>query len=184
MALWFSGAIFALRSMVQPADSLDSHRVMPEKTPVPIDSTRERRQHDRRQPSLRGIVIGGSGRTRRRGPRRASDHHGYYVDWYETRLFAVSLAIVLLCCTDALLTLTLLERGAEEVNLFMAHLIEQGIRTFVSIKLAITVVGLLVLVAHSTFRLLGFVRVRHILYGILASYMVLFVYQLELLSRI
>ena len=142
----------------------------------------DRRTADRRSTTWRSLVFGGVGKNRRRGPRRWSDRHGYYVDWYETRLLVVSLGIFLLCCTDALFTLTLLDRGAEEVNLFMAYLIDSSVEAFVAIKVGFTAVGLVFLVMHSTFRLLGVLPVKHVLLVLLGNYVVLFVYQVGMLS--
>lgn len=141
----------------------------------------ERRGGERRHTNLTSIVLGGIGKNRRRGPRRFSDLRGYYVDWYETRLLAVSLGILLLCCSDAWFTLTLLGQGANEVNVLMEMLIQRDVNTFVNIKLGVTAVGLIYLVAHSSFRLRGLVLVRHVLYLLLGSYIVLFIYQLSML---
>jgi hypothetical protein len=142
----------------------------------------ERRQGDRRRSavglSLRGLVMG-----RRRSPRRHGDHHNYYVDWYETKLFAVVLAIFILNCLDALFTLTLLSKGGEEINLLMAALLEISTEAFVNVKLSVTAIALIFLVFHSAVRLIGFFRVRHLLYGILGNYFALFVYELNLLAR-
>ena len=146
-----------------------------------IDANRERRSGDRRQTTWTSIIVGGIGKNRRRGPRRFSDHRGYYVDWYEPRLLAVSLGILVLCCIDAWFTLTLLGEGAKEVNVLMDMLIQRDVNTFVHIKLGVTAVGLVYLVVHSSFRLRGLVLVRHVLYLLLGSYVLLFIYQLSML---
>ena len=104
--------------------------------------------------------------------------------WYDATLFATTLTIYLLCCLDALFTLSLLGTGAKEVNAVMALLIENGARTFVSIKLGITGICLIILVLYSSFRLFGFLRVRYVLYGILGTYGLLFFYQIDMLSRV
>lgn len=129
--------------------------------------------------------MGGLLRGRRREPRRGADCHGYYVDWYDDpRLFAAVMGIFLLNCMDAVFTLTLLSKGAEEINYFMAILLEDSISTFVNIKLGITAIALVFLVAHSAFRLVGFLRVRHLLYAIFGNYLALFIYELSLLARV
>jgi hypothetical protein len=151
-----------------------------------LESTRvDRRLRDRRRPSFKGFVLGGLFRGRRREPRRCADGHAYYVDWYDDpRLFAVVMGIFILNCMDAVFTLTLLSKGAEEINYFMAVLLETSIPMFVNIKLGITAVALVFLVAHSAFRLIGFVRVRHLLYGIFGNYLALFFYELSMLARV
>jgi hypothetical protein len=143
----------------------------------------ERRTQDRRRRVLYSLVIGGVVGGRRRGPRRASDVGGYYVDWYEPRLLAVAAGTFLLCCMDALLTLVLLSRGAIEINVLMAALLARGATTFVNVKLAMTAVALLYLVAHSSHRVLVSLRVRHLLYAVFGGYFLLFYYQLDMLAR-
>lgn len=94
------------------------------------------------------------------------------------------MGIFALCCTDAAFTLALIDRGAREVNLFMQLLIQQGINTFVGIKLGITYVALIYLVAHSSFRVRGLLQVRHALYLLFFGYVALFFYQLNLLATV
>jgi hypothetical protein len=149
-----------------------------------VEEQRERRLTDRRRARFHHLVYGAIVHGRRRRPRRHSDARGYYVDRYDGGLFAVAVGILLFCCLDALFTLILLGMGAEEVNLFMAALLEEGVPTFVYTKLALTGIGLVFLVVHAAFQLAGAVRVRHILYSILGSYMTLFVYQVGMLTRV
>lgn len=149
-----------------------------------VDAPLERDLPNRRQATLHSLVYGSIVHGRRRGPRRHSDAQAYYVDWYDERLFAVSMGILLLCCLDALFTLKLLGMGAEEVNLLMAALLEHSVQTFVHTKLALTGIALVFLVAHAGFQIFGAVRVRHLLYAILGSYVTLFIYQLGMLARV
>lgn len=120
---------------------------------------------------------------RRRAPRRHNDTRRYYVDWYDERLFGAAVAIFLLCCLDAFFTLMLLSVGAEEINPFMAVLLEHGIGTFVCAKLVITGFGVVFLVAHAAFWIADTVRVSHVLYALLGGYVTLFVYQVDMLTR-
>ena len=148
------------------------------------DDWLERQLTDRRQATFRSLMYGAIAHGRRREPRRHNDTRAYYVDWYDGRLFFVAIGIFLLCCLDALFTLLLLGRGAEEINPFMAALLEHGVRAFVFTKLAITGFGLVFLVVHAAFWIAGTVRVSHVLYALLGSYMTLFVYQLQMLARV
>jgi len=50
-------------------------------------------------------------------------------------------------------------------------------------QLTVTGLGLVFLVVHATFWIAGTVRVRHLLYAILGSYVTLLVYQLDMLAR-
>jgi len=141
----------------------------------------ERRdQKDRRRHSWRTITYCGmNGRGRRRHARR--EGQSYYLDWYPTKLVLTGLGVLLLSCTDALLTLTLLNHGAYEANQFMAHLLEISTGTFVTAKIAITCIGILFLLMHSQFRLLKVTNGKQMLKLLLSVYTVLIVYELVLL---
>ncbi|TCK19272.1 hypothetical protein DFR30_2582 [Thiogranum longum] len=142
----------------------------------------ERRdQLDRRRHSWRTVTYCGlHGRGRRRHARR--EGHNYYLDWYDPRLVMTGLGIVLLSCLDALLTLTLLNRGAYEANQFMAQLMEIGIGTFVATKIAITCIGILFLLMHSHFRILKVTSGKQVLKLLLSVYGVLILYEAVLLG--
>lgn len=144
----------------------------------------ERNPTDRRRATFHSLVYGAVVYGRRRRPRRCDDARAYYVDRYDERLFAVAIGIFSLSCLDALFTLLLLGMGAEEVNPFMAALLEHGVWTFLYTKLVITGLGLVFLVIHATFWIADTVRVSHLLYGVLGSYMTLFVYQLGMLALV
>lgn len=157
---------------------------MTENVGVIEENRLERHLTDRRRATLRSIAYGAVRHGRRRGPRRHDDRRAYYVDWYDERLFAVTLGIFVLCCLDALFTLILLDRGAEEINPFMAALLDHGVRTFVYTKLTATAFCLIFLVVHAAFWIAGTIRVSHILYAVLSGYLSLFVYQLQMLARV
>jgi len=138
---------------------------------------------DRRQHSWRTVTYCGlRGRGRRRSTRR--DRHSYYLDWYEPGLVFTGLGVLLLSCLDALLTLTLLSRGAYEANYFMARLLESGDAAFVAAKVAITAAGILFLLMHSHFRLLSMTNGKRLLQMLLAVYGLLIAYELVLLGTI
>jgi len=107
----------------------------------------ERRdRRDRRKPTLKGFVFG-LFLARRRGPRRA-DNLYQYSDWYDVKLLVLSLSLLLLSCLDAAMTMKLLSLGAVELNPIMNELIVQGTSYFIWIKIAITALCIIVLVAH------------------------------------
>ncbi|MCU0934667.1 MAG: DUF5658 family protein [Gammaproteobacteria bacterium] len=139
---------------------------------------------DRRRTTLASLLRGSPYQNRRRGPRRAADRHGYYVDWYEPRLLLVSLGVLLLSCADAALTLVLLDLGAVEVNLLMARLIHVDVALFAAVKVALTAFGVVVLVVHFSFRLFRRVPVGDLLTLFLAGYLVLLAHELAMLSRL
>lgn len=121
-------------------------------------------------------------RGRRCGPRRGQDTANSYVDLYEARWFYVAVAVLLLSCTDAMLTLNLLQIGAYEVNPFMAWLLGINTNLFFFTKLVLTAGGVVVLVAYKNFRLFNCLKTGHVLYVILAGYALLIKYELMLLS--
>ena len=148
-------------------------------------TTRDRRGgRDRRRTTVASLLYGGLHRNRRRGCRRDEDRHGYYVDWYEPRLFFLSVGVLLLSCADGVLTLFLLDLGAVEVNLLMARLIEHDVALFAAAKVALTAVGVVVLVIHFSFRVFRWVPVRAVLSGVFAGYLILLAHEVAMLSRL
>ncbi len=146
-------------------------------------SEERRDQTDRRRHSWRTVTYCGlHGRGRRRHARR--EGHDYYLDWYDPRLVLTGLGVVLLSCVDALLTLTLLNRGAYEANQLMAQLLEISTGTFVATKIAITCIGILFLLMHSHFRILKVTTGKQVLKLLLSVYGVLIVYEAVLLGTI
>ncbi|MDX1253575.1 MAG: hypothetical protein IDH49_15245 [Gammaproteobacteria bacterium] len=120
---------------------------------------------------------------KRHGARRTEDRVNTYVDRYEPHLFYAAIATLLLCCADAFFTLTLLQQGAEEINPFMAWLLEIDIQLFLATKFALTAAGLVFLVAHKNFLLFNQrFRVPYVLYAFLAGYVLLVKYELVLLG--
>jgi len=146
------------------------------------DTASERRKAaDRRHHSWRTLTYCGlQGQGRRHLARR--DGHSYYLDWYKPSLVFTGLAVLLLSCLDALLTLTLLNRGAYEANLLMAHLLETSDVVFVVTKVAVTAIGIVFLLMHSHFQLLNITSGKRILQILVPAYGLLIAYELYLLS--
>ncbi len=116
----------------------------------------------------------------RYGPRRGTEPAGYYVDWHQPQLLYMTLAILLLCTADAILTLNLLALGAREVNVFMARLINHDVYVFSATKMALTGVGLVFLVLHANFKLFHVIEVRKLLKAFLVFYIGLIAYEIYL----
>ncbi len=136
---------------------------------------------DRRQARAWTIFYGGVSAARPFG-RRATDAEGHYLGWYPSWLLYAALATMLLSFTDAVLTLNILALGGSELNWFMAVLIEHDIRLFAWVKMGLCGAGLVFLIAHANFRLLGLVRVEHLVYALPFMYLILVGYELVLLS--
>jgi hypothetical protein len=98
-------------------------------------------------------------------------------------LLAVSIGISLLSVADAFLTLTLLNRGADEINPVMAALLRRGTTEFTAFKMATTGVCITALVVMSRHRFMRLIRVDRVMYMVLAIYMGLIAYELWLLQR-
>lgn len=153
-------------------------------SPVSVAAVAERRHRfDRRRLTVWSVVYGGF-RPRRRKLRRIDDASVPVVDWHESHLLAVSLFILLLCCADAFLTLSLLMLGADEANPLMARLINFDVTVFAVVKMALTGGGVLVLVLLSQYRVFGRFRVAMGLYATLIAYSALVVYELILLVHL
>jgi hypothetical protein len=147
-----------------------------------LDSER-RNGHDRRRHSWRTLTYCGlHGRGRRRQVRRQG--HNYYLDWYDPALVFTGVAVLLMSSMDALFTLTLLSKGAYEANYFMAQLLELSIEVFVWSKVAITVAGVMFLLMHANFQVLGITSGKRMLQFMVPVYGLLIVYELVLLGAI
>ena len=147
------------------------------------DPRTNRRRADRRNPFTLSSLLAGNRYCRRHGARRDSDRHSYYIDWYGPELMLLVIGILLFCFADAVFTLTLLSRGAIEVNPFMAWLIETDIQLFAIIKMALTGVCLIFLVMHINFRIYRLLKVNHVLYACLPLYALLIAYEMVLLTK-
>ncbi|HIP52923.1 MAG TPA: hypothetical protein EYH03_02795 [Chromatiales bacterium] len=126
-----------------------------------------------------GLVL-----ARRRHARRDTDHLTAPMDWYSPRLFALALGIILFSVLDAVLTLHLLSNGASEANPVMAFFLQHGVWSFVSAKMALTAVPLLLLTALSNYALFNRIRIATLFPLLLLSYHVLIVYEAVLISGI
>ena len=129
---------------------------------------------DRRRLSLRSLVYG-AWRGRRVAERRTGTQAGY-VDRYPSSVVLAAVALFTLAMADAYGTLVLLEAGAQEINPVMEALLQAEPAWFVPLKLAITAVGVLLLVLHKNFSL-GQIPALKLLYGLLGLYGCLVAYE-------
>jgi hypothetical protein len=92
---------------------------------------------------------------RRKTIRRESDKKQYlFVDLYSTRLLIIVVAILILSCVDAALTLALIDRGiVREANPFMASVLDYGVLPFTLIKFGLTAFALIILCIFKNARL-------------------------------
>jgi len=138
---------------------------------------------ERRVSILRALWRGSFAR-RRLGPRRGTDRHPVVTDWFQPQWLATAIIILVLSCADALLTITLVGRGATEINPLMEPLVHGSGRGFALWKLGLTAMGVVVLTMLAQFRILGGIAVGSILYVVVCAYLVLVGYELWLLQML
>ncbi len=137
--------------------------------------------YDRRRLTF-GMFIRGGITPRRRGGRREAEGHAL-VDWHEPHLMFLAITILLLSMADAYLTLTLLARGAEELNPLLAYVLENAPRLFIAIKMALTGTAVLLLVALSRAKVFRVIKVSAIIHWCVLGYAVLIGYECWLLQQ-
>lgn len=140
---------------------------------------------DRRRktiPALRYLVAGG----RRRGVRRAEDQRRLVIlDRYSPHLFAAIVGILCLSLLDALLTLSLIEHGAAEVNPVMAFFLNQGPLIFTIVKYLLTSLSVVIflLVNHNVLPRTRF-RLSSLFTFAIASFAIVVVWEIMLFYMI
>lgn len=135
---------------------------------------------DRRSVSWRTFVQG-SFTPRRRTGRRASEAQAL-IDWHEPHLLFLAIMILLLSVADAFLTLTLIARGASEANPFLALILERYPEMFASIKMGLTGIGVVMLVAMSRMHVFRVIRISAIIHWCMLVYVALIGYEAWLLK--
>lgn len=118
--------------------------------------------------------------------RRAAEHRRpYFADRFPATLFALIVAMLILCVVDAVLTLELLPRGGAEFNPLMGCLLERGIRPFLIGKYVLTAAGMPLLLIFKNHYLFGTrFRVGYLIPIIVALYLGLIAYQTLLMAGI
>lgn len=143
----------------------------------------QRNLTERRQFGWRTVMFGFL-RSRRHAHRREADTDVIFVDWHHPWLFFLAVGIMLLSCADAFLTLQLLEHGMVEANPVMDGLLSQSTSSFAATKLAMTAVGIMVLVFLAKARFLDRIRVGLFLTSFFALYACLVCYEIVNLLRL
>jgi hypothetical protein len=154
----------------------------PSRTAPPARHDRRVAETDRRALTLRTLFTSGLA-PRRRDGRRATDHE-LPVDFHDRRLLIPAIAMLLLSIADAFLTIRLMGHGAEEANPLLAFVLSEHPRMFAALKMVLTGVGVTLLVALARARVFNVVRVSVFLYGLVAGYIALIVYEAWLFSVI
>ena len=119
---------------------------------------------------------------RRLHGRRRADRPFAVLDRVEPGVAWLAFALVTLSILDAVFTLTLISRGGSELNPFMDLMLQRGVPLFVLVKMVLTAVPALLLVATANVPLFGRVRSRSLLAALVGLYAGLILYELSLLS--
>ena len=138
----------------------------------------ERRlESDRRDFSWRTVFFGFM-RSRRHNPRREADADVVFMDWHHPWLFFLSVGIMLLSCTDAFLTLRLMDHGMIEANPVMAAMMGVSISTFAVTKILMTGTSILILVFLAKTRFMNRMRTGVLLTVFFSIYCCLVCYEI------
>jgi Domain of unknown function (DUF5658) len=144
--------------------------------------TSERRSGTERRRMTLQAYWRGALRPRRLAGRRMHDRIYPVIDWYSSRVLALVIAILGLCVLDGVLTVILMGHGAQEANPVMALFLPHNLPWFAAVKLALTMIGMLVLVACSRMRLFRRIPGEAVLYVVLGLYGALVLYELRMLQ--
>ena len=139
---------------------------------------------DRRNKSgfnIRSFLFGGKREINRR---QEDKKRIFYVDNYSSGLFFTIVSILFLAVIDALLTLSLLNHGASEVNPIMNFFLQFGPYTFFIFKYLITILSLIYLLMcrNVVLRIIK-ISTRTILYFIVVFYLAIVGWELYLISN-
>jgi hypothetical protein len=137
---------------------------------------------DRREFSWRTVAFGFA--LSRRHANRRTDEEVVFLDWHHPWLFFLATGTMLLSGADAFLTLKLLDLGMVEANPVMSAVMTQGTLMFTSTKMAMTAVGIFVLVFLAKARFLNRIRTGLFLTTFFSCYACLVCYELVNLFRL
>ena len=137
---------------------------------------------DRRRLRWRTFVQGALTPRRRRN--RRCDEPDQLLDWHEPHLLLLACAILLLSVADAFMTLQLIMGGAIEANPVMNYVLANAPRWFAAVKMGLTGIGVIVLVAIARATVFRVVRVSHVLHYCLLGYVALIAYEWWLLGKL
>ena len=143
---------------------------------------RERRVNDidRRDLTLRTFLTSGFS-PRRHGGRRAGEQESP-VDFHEPYLLVLAVVMLLLSVADAFLTVTLMSDGAQETNPLLAFVLDEHPRFFAVTKMALTGMGVVLLVAIARTKLFRVVRAELFFQALVVAYVALVAYEAWLVS--
>jgi uncharacterized protein DUF5658 len=151
---------------------------------APSVESERRSPYDRRHRIWWSVLYGSFNPRRRRLPRRLDESRFHSLDWYGAHLLAVSIGILILSVADAFMTVTLMSRGAVEVNPIMALVVRSNVGVFAALKMAMTGFSVVLMVCLARYRFMRVVRVELVLYVVLVAYVILIGYEIQMLQKV
>lgn len=142
----------------------------------------ERREGgDRRTYSLATLRQCVSAPRRTKG-RRSLDRRYPIVDHFDSGILFLAILLMVLSITDSIFTLTLIGRGGSELNPIMNWFLGHSVWAFTIVKMLLTGIPAVLLVATGNVLMYKRWRSRSILAALVGMYAGLIVYELALLS--
>lgn len=142
----------------------------------------ERRLRPERRTYTVGTLMACALSPRRMKGRRLPDRRFAMLDRFDSGMVMLAVVLMLLSITDSVFTLTLIARGGTEVNPIMNALLQHSVWAFTAVKMLLTGIPAIVLVAAGNLLLFNRWRARSVLAALVGVYMGLIVYELVLLS--
>jgi hypothetical protein len=121
---------------------------------------------------------------RRMDPRRSPDRKYPIIDRLDNGAVALAVTLMILSVMDSIFTLTIISHGGSEVNPFMNALLEKSVTAFTVMKMLLTAIPALILVATANIMFLNRWRARSLLATMVGLYAGLICYELLLLSYV
>jgi len=143
----------------------------------------KRARVERRNYSLRTLAQSFSNPRRMKG-RRSLDRRYPVSDNIDVGAACLGIALIILSVLDSLFTLTIIAHGGTEVNPVMDILLQKSVTAFTVVKMLLTGIPAILLVATANLVLFNRWRSRSILAALVGLYLGLIAYELLLLSMI
>ena len=119
---------------------------------------------------------------RRTKGRRTTDRRYPIVDHFDSGILLLAILLMGLSIADSIFTLTLISRGGSELNPIMNWFLGHSVWAFIIVKMILTGIPAVLLVATGNVLLYKRWRARSILGAMVGLYAGLIVYELSLLS--
>ncbi|MCK5092163.1 MAG: hypothetical protein KAR30_06505 [Gammaproteobacteria bacterium] len=163
---------------------LDSNSSMADATGTDRKQQNMRVTHDRRVFSIKAIWYSITIGRRKSSQREINTSSEFVVDSHEGWLLSLTLGVIVLCISDAYMTILLMNHGAIETNPLMAILIENSVILFLWVKLALTTMSIMLLLILKNFTLFKCINGYHLIIMALLGYMYLLRYEFVLLDLV